>query len=117
LQETEKFSDDAAGYTSGSLLEAGSDTTASTLYGFILATIVWPEVQAKVQEEIDRVVGPDRLPTMDDFDDLPYVRCCIKESLRWMPTVILGVPHAALREDSYMGYCIPAGSSVINNVW
>ncbi|KAJ6017894.1 hypothetical protein N7451_001273 [Penicillium sp. IBT 35674x] len=116
-QEKEGFDDDAAGYISGSLLEAGSDTTASTLYGFIQALLVWPEVQRKAQEEIDRVVGPDRLPTMDDYENLPYIRCCIKESLRWMPTVILGVPHAALKEDNYMGYTIPQGATVVNNVW
>ncbi|KAJ5532316.1 cytochrome P450 oxidoreductase [Penicillium frequentans] len=116
-QAKEGFDDDAAGYISGSLLEAGSDTTASTLYGFIQALLVWPEVQRKAQEEIDRVVGSDRLPTMDDYEKLPYIRCCIKESLRWMPTVILGVPHAALKEDNYMGYTIPQGATVVNNVW
>ena len=113
----EKFSDDLAGYISGSLLEAGSDTTASILYGFILALLVWPEVQTKAQEEIDRVVGPNRLPTVDDYPDLSYIRSCIKESLRWMPTVILGVPHSVLKDDTYMGYTIPKGSSIINNVW
>ena len=102
---------------SGSLLEAGSDTTASTLYGFIQAMIVWPEVQKKAQAEIDCVVGPDRLPTVDDYDELHYIRCCIKESLRWMPTVILGVPHSVMRDDTYGNYVIPKGSTVINNVW
>jgi cytochrome P450 len=116
-QKKEGFDDDAAGYITGSLLEAGSDTTASTLYGFIQAMLLWPEVQRKAQEEIDRVVGPDRLPTMDVYENLPYIRCCIKESLRWMPTVILGVPHAALKEDNYMGYTIPQGATVVNNVW
>jgi cytochrome P450 len=99
------------------LLEAGSDTTASTLYAFILACIVWPEVQQRAREEIDRVVGPDRLPTYDDYVNMPYIRCCIKESLRWMPTVVLGVPHAALQDDVYMGYKIPKGTMIINNVW
>ncbi|KAF7548490.1 hypothetical protein G7Z17_g7005 [Cylindrodendrum hubeiense] len=116
-QTTEKFSDDAAAYISGSLLEAGSDTTSGTLYGYILALLVWPDVQRRVQEEIDRVVGPDRLPTMDDYDNLPFVRCCIKESLRWMPTVFLGVPHSVIKDDTYQGYTIPKGASVINNVW
>ncbi|KAK5199669.1 hypothetical protein LTR92_000210 [Exophiala xenobiotica] len=116
-QTTEGFSDAAAGYISGSLLEAGSDTTASILYGFIQALLVWPEVQKKAQEEIDRVVGHERLPVMDDYIQLPYIRCCIKESLRWMPTVILGVPHAALKDDIYNGYVIPKGATVVNNVW
>ncbi|KAJ5631511.1 cytochrome P450 oxidoreductase [Penicillium longicatenatum] len=116
-QTREGFDDDLAGYICGSLLEAGSDTTAATLYAFVQATLVWPEVQRKAQEEIDRVVGLDRLPTMDDYESLPYIRWCVKESLRWMPTAILGVPHAALREDKYMGYTIPQGATVINNVW
>jgi len=111
------FSDDAAGYISGSLLEAGSDTTAATLYGFIQAMLVWPEIQKKAQEEMDRVVGSERLPTIEDYPNLPYIRCCIKESVRWMPTVVLGVPHAALKEDTYMSYTIPKGATIINNVW
>ena len=116
-QEKENFSDPQASYISGSLLEAGSDTTASTLYGFIQALLVWPEVLRKAQEEVDRVIGPDRLPAIEDYENLPYIRSCIKESIRWMPTVILGVPHAAIKEDSYMGYVIPAGATMINNVW
>ncbi|RSM07410.1 hypothetical protein CEP52_005265 [Fusarium oligoseptatum] len=91
-QLTEGFSDDAAGYISGSLLDAGSDSTASTLYGFILAMLIWPEVQKRGQEEVDRVVGQDRLPTMEDYDQLPFY-------------------------DSYQGYQIPKNSSIINNVW
>ncbi|KIV84705.1 hypothetical protein PV11_00473 [Exophiala sideris] len=116
-QETEKFSDDLAGYTSGSLLEAGSDTTAATLIGFIQAMVVFPEVQRKAQEEIDRVVGPDRMPTMEDAPNMQYIRGCVKESMRWMPTNILGVPHSVIKDDEYMGYKIPAGSSIISNVW
>lgn len=116
-QLNEGFSDDAAGYISGSLLDAGSDSTASTLYGFILAMLIWPEVQRRGQEEVDRVVGQDRLPTMEDYDQLPFIRCCIKETLRWMPTVVLGVPHNVTKDDSYLGYQIPKDSSIINNVW
>lgn len=116
-QEKEGFSDTAASYISGSLLEAGSDTTAATLYAFIQAILVWPEVLKKAQEEVDRVVGGDRLPTLEDYPNMPYIRCCIKESIRWMPTVILGVPHAAIKDDWYEGYRIPAGATILNNVW
>ncbi|ETN44005.1 uncharacterized protein HMPREF1541_10870 [Cyphellophora europaea CBS 101466] len=116
-QEKEGFSDDLAGYTSGSLLEAGSDTTAATLIGFVQAMTVFPEVQKKAQEEIDRIVGNGRMPTMEDASNMPYIRGCVKESLRWMPTNILGVPHSLIRDDEYMGYKIPEGASVIMNVW
>lgn len=78
--------------------------------------VVFPEVQIKAQEEIDRVCG-DRLPTMEDESNLQYIRGCVKESMRWMPTVILRVPHAVTKDDEYMGYLIPKGASVIYNVW
>lgn len=116
-QKAEGFSDDQAAYISGTLLEAGSDTTSSTLYAFILAMVLYPEAQKRAQAELDKAVGP-RLPTMEDEADLPYVRACMKETLRWMPTTILGaVPHAVTRDDEYMGYLIPKGAGVMNNVW
>jgi cytochrome P450 len=118
IQEKEGFSDDQAGYISGTLLEAGSDTTSSTLYGFVQAMLVFPEVQKKAQEQIDKVVGSDRLPTMEDESNLQYIRGCVKETLRWMPTTILGaVPHAVTKDDEYMGYLIPKGAGVMNNVY
>ena len=115
-QKDEGFSDDLAGYISGSLLEAGSDTTYSTLVGWVQAMLLYPEVARTAQVEIDRICG-DRLPTLDDERNLQYVRACVKESMRWMPTNILGVPHAVIRDDFYMGYRIPKGAGVMWNVW
>ncbi|KAL5117971.1 hypothetical protein ACEQ8H_004116 [Pleosporales sp. CAS-2024a] len=115
-QETEGFSDALAAYVSGSLLEAGSDTTAATLVGFVQAMLLFPDVARNAQEELDRVCG-ERLPSLEDEPNLPYIRGCIKESLRWMPTAILGVPHAVIRDDEYMGYKIPKGAGVMWNVW
>ncbi|KAI1877108.1 uncharacterized protein JN550_001180 [Neoarthrinium moseri] len=113
-QKVEAFSDGLAAYISGSLLEAGSDTTAAQLVGFVQAMVLFPEVQKAAQRELDKVCG-DRLPTLDD--KLPYIRCCVKECLRWMPTAILGIPHSVIREDEYMGYRIPKGCNVMLNVW
>ncbi len=87
------------------------------MYAFMQAMMVFEDVQKKAQEEIDRVVGPGRLPEVDDYPNLPYIRCCIKETLRWMPTVILGVPHRAMKDDIYNGWMIPEGATIINNVW
>jgi cytochrome P450 len=116
-QQSGNLSDEAIGYIVGSLLEGGSDTTSATLYGFVLAMIAFPQVQKKAQEEVDRVVGSNRLPTVEDYANLPYIRCCIKETLRWMPPVILGVPHRTTRDDEYNGWKIPEGTTIINNVW
>lgn len=117
-QKAEGFDDDQAAYISGTVLEAGSDTTSSTVYAFVQAMVLYPEIQKKAQADIDAVVGSGRLPDMDDWDSLHYVRCIMKESLRWMPTTILGaVPHAVTKDDTYMGYHIPAGAGIMNNVY
>ena len=52
--------------------------------------IMYPEVQRKAQEEIDRVIGNDRLPTLADQPNLPYVEAVAKEVLRWNPVAPLG---------------------------
>jgi cytochrome P450 len=52
--------------------------------------ILFPEVQAKAQAEIDSVVGKDRLPDFGDRDSLPYIEAVICEALRWHPPVPLG---------------------------
>jgi cytochrome P450 len=84
--------------------------------GFVQAMLLFPDVVKKAQEELDRVCG-ERLPTLDDEPNLPYIRGAVKESMRWMPTDILGVPHAVIRDDEYMGYTIPKGAGVMWNVW
>ena len=56
----------------------------------MLAMTLYPEVQARAQEEIDRVVGHDRLPDFSDRDNLPYVEAILMETLRWHPITPLG---------------------------
>ena len=77
----------------------------------------FPEVQKKAREELDAVVGPNRLPSFEDRDSLPYITAVAKEALRWQSVVPLGVPHRSLADDEYKGYFIPAGSVVIANLW
>ena len=118
-QKVRGFNDDVAAFVAGTILGAGSDTTANTLYGFAQAMVVFPDVQKKAQLAIDAAVG-NRLPTMADESDpnMQYIRGCVKESLRWMPTAFLGAaPHAVIKDDEYMGYRIPAGTGVILNTY
>ena len=77
---------------------------------------LYPEVQRRAQEDIDRLAS-SRLPTLDDFNSLPYIRAIIKEVLRWGPVVPLGLPHAVLKDDVYENYFIPKGTTVLLNVW
>lgn len=55
-----------------------------------MAMALHPEVQDKAQAEIDRVIGPDRLPQVADRDSLPYVTAVMREVLRWQPIVTVG---------------------------
>ena len=48
-----------------------------------------PEVAVKGQEELDRVVGRDRLPEISDRENLPYIGAILKEVLRWQPALPL----------------------------
>jgi len=78
---------------------------------------VFPEVQWKAQEEIDRVVGTGRLPTFEDRENLPYVDAVVKEALRWHPVAPLGLPHVSTEDDTYNGYFIPKGAMLIAGIW
>ncbi|KAK1219761.1 hypothetical protein PQX77_017501 [Marasmius sp. AFHP31] len=101
-------------YTAGSVLEAGSDTTTSTLTSFVLFMARHPNV---VEKEIDRVVGRDRLPTFGDEGNLPYIVATVKEVMRCRPATPVGIPHRSTEETVYDGYLIPKGSVIFGNVW
>lgn len=107
---------------------------------FFLAMMLHPEVQQKAQKEIDRVVGQHRLPTIADRSQLPSVVNIVKEVFRWNPvspmskwpisppltrrgwserelTCLLSATYSTTTEDCYEDYVIPAGTTVIANIW
>ncbi|PFH48603.1 hypothetical protein AMATHDRAFT_81709 [Amanita thiersii Skay4041] len=104
-------------YTAGTVLEAGSDTTSSTMVAFILFMLSHPHVLEQIQAEIDGVVGHERMPQFEDEHELPYTVAAIKETLRKRPPVIMGIPHRADEETIFEGYRIPKGATVLGNVW
>lgn len=60
-------------------MEAGSDTSASTLLSFLLAMIKYPAEFKKAQAEVDQACGPERSPTAEDIDRLPFLKACMDE--------------------------------------
>ncbi|KAK0211401.1 cytochrome P450 [Desarmillaria ectypa] len=96
---------------------AGADTTVSTVLSAILAFLLYPEVLAKAQAELDAVVGESRFPNLDDRPQLPYIEAILYEALRWNPVVPLNLPHRSIKDDVYKGYSIPGGATVIANTW
>ncbi|KAF7375542.1 putative monooxygenase [Mycena sanguinolenta] len=99
------------------VLSGGLDSNISFIFTFFLAVILNPSVQCKAQEEIDRVIGPDRLPVIQDRASLPYVRALMAEVFRWHPAVPLGIAHALTQDDIYDGMHLSKGSVVITNAW
>ncbi|KIM79114.1 hypothetical protein PILCRDRAFT_74603, partial [Piloderma croceum F 1598] len=91
--------------------------TVSAIVSFILALVLHPEMRTRGQEELDRVVGRDRLPTFDDRPALPYIEGIVKETLRHLRTYMTGAPHDLDKDDEYNRYFIPAGTIVLPNQW
>ncbi|MDE2844969.1 MAG: cytochrome P450 [Chloroflexota bacterium] len=99
------------------LLITGTDTSAQTVNWTLLLLANRPEIQARVHEELDRVVGPDARPTVDDRIRLPYTFACLAESMRYRTIGPLAVPHKASEETEVGGYRIPAGAQVLGNIY
>ncbi|KAL4738336.1 cytochrome P450 [Aspergillus similis] len=116
-QVQNKLDEEHTIYLGGILMEAGSDTTASTLNSFLLAMLENPTVLRTAQEEVDRVCGGERSPTMDDLENLPYIEACMHEVLRWRPVAAGGIPHMLMQTDTYKDYVFPAGTIFFANTW
>ena len=104
-------------YVIGVLYQAGVHVTVSTVCQFLFVCCRYTEAVKTAQRELDSVTGLNRLPTMDDLGDLPYVSAFIKELLRWRPLTPIGMPRASTEDDEYEGYHLPRGTIVIPNHW
>uniref|UniRef100_A0A8C5RJU1 Cytochrome P450 n=1 Tax=Laticauda laticaudata TaxID=8630 RepID=A0A8C5RJU1_LATLA len=95
------------------LLIAGTDSTANAIsYGIILLAR-FPEIQAKMQQEIDDVVGPNRQPTMEDKVKLSYTNAFAHEMLRFQPGSSENFPRTTTQNVIFKGHFIPQGTTVL----
>uniref|UniRef100_A0A8B9JR42 Cytochrome P450, family 2, subfamily V, polypeptide 1 n=1 Tax=Astyanax mexicanus TaxID=7994 RepID=A0A8B9JR42_ASTMX len=124
LSEIEKRRDDEeAGFnTEGlcysvlDLFVAGTETTSTTLLWAFVFMMKYPEIQEKVQAEIDRVIGHSRRPSMADRPNMPYTDAVIHEVQRRGNIVPLNVPRMSTKETTLGGYSIPKGTQIIPNL-
>lgn len=107
---------DEGAYACGTMFEAGSGTTSGALEILTMALLLFPEVQAEAQKELDAVCG-DRLPDFEDEQSLPYIKAVAKEALRWRPIVTQGILHMSVKDDRYGDYFIPANTAILGNHW
>ncbi|KAG8937460.1 hypothetical protein FRC03_008106, partial [Tulasnella sp. 419] len=77
-QEWDLNRDDILGVTEG-LAIVGTTTTATFLQTIFFLAAAHPEAQKAIHEEMDRVIGSDRAPTLDDIPNLPQLNAFIRE--------------------------------------
>ncbi|PPQ69731.1 hypothetical protein CVT24_001317 [Panaeolus cyanescens] len=98
-------------------LTGGLDSNVSSTMTFFMFMILNPDTQKKAQAELDRVVGVDRLPSINDRPNLPYIRSIMTEVYRFAPAFPLSIPHTSTQDDIYEDMLIPKGSVILPNVW
>nr|UPI41562.1 CYP1 [Erythropodium caribaeorum] len=96
------------------VIAAGSDTTSTFIDWFILYMAVNQDVQDKLQSELDRVVGRDGFPRIEDADHLHHVQSTMCEMMR-ITCFVPAVPHSAFRDTTVRGYKITKGTTVVFN--
>lgn len=82
---------------------------------FVLTMVLRPEVQSKGRQLMDRIVGRETVPILEDRPQLRYIHYVVQETPRWCPVSPIGVAHRSLHDDVLTGYFIPAGSVVYAN--
>ncbi|KAL8256369.1 hypothetical protein R6Q59_031436 [Mikania micrantha] len=99
------------------LFAAGTDTSSSTVEWAIAELIRHPQLLKEAQEEIDTIVGRDRLVTELDLTQLTFIQAIVKETFRLHPSTPLSLPRIASEDCEVDGYYIPKGSTLLVNVW
>uniref|UniRef100_A0A8C3XP38 Uncharacterized protein n=1 Tax=Chelydra serpentina TaxID=8475 RepID=A0A8C3XP38_CHESE len=115
LQEIEKakvhagssFNDNNLRLVTTELFTAGTETTSTTLRWALLYMLLHPDIQYKVQEEIDKVIGRDRSPQMEDQANMPYNNAVIHEIQRYGDIAPVGMLHMTYRDTELQGFFIP----------
>ncbi|XP_045710272.1 cytochrome P450 2C26-like isoform X3 [Phyllostomus hastatus] len=102
--------------TVSDLFGAGTETTSTTLRYALLLLLKHPEVLAKVQEEVDHVVGRDRSPCMKDKSSMPYTDAMVHETQRYIDLIPNNLPHAVTCDIKFRNYLIPKGTTIVTSL-
>ncbi|XP_004621915.2 cytochrome P450 2C18-like isoform X1 [Sorex araneus] len=98
------------------LFIAGTQTTSATLKYALLLLLKHPDVTAKAQEEIERVIGRHRSPCMQDRSNMPYMDALVHEVQRFIDIAPNSVPHAVTRDVKFRNYFIPKGTMILTSL-
>nr|XP_003411200.1 cytochrome P450 2J2-like [Loxodonta africana] len=98
------------------LFFAGTETTSTTLRWALLYLAIYPEIQEKVQTEIDRVIGQSRQPSLNDREHMPYTNAVIHEVQRMGNILPVNVPREVTFDTTMAGYQLPKGTMILTNL-
>nr|XP_033776368.1 cytochrome P450 1A5 [Geotrypetes seraphini]XP_033776369.1 cytochrome P450 1A5 [Geotrypetes seraphini] len=96
---------------------AGFDTITTALSWSLTYLVIHKDVQQKIHEELDQVIGKERRPRLSDRPLLPYMEAFILEVLRHSSFIPFTIPHCTTRDTSLNGYFIPEGTCIFVNQW
>ncbi|XP_072037477.1 cytochrome P450 2J4-like [Amphiura filiformis] len=109
--------DNNLSHTVRDLFVAGTESTATTLRWAISYLVLFPEIQHRIHQEIDSVVGRNRLPRLADKTELALTSATLLEVQRIASILPLGIAHFCGEETTIGPYTIPKGSIVLPNLW
>ncbi|CAH1799433.1 unnamed protein product [Owenia fusiformis] len=99
------------------MLGAGILTTQVVVSAFLQLMILHPEIQTRLQHEVDSVVGASRAPSIEDRDAMPVLQANIHEILRYVSHIPIAVPHKTTTDTSVGGYDIPKSTQIWINLF
>ncbi|XP_066543342.1 cytochrome P450 2J1 [Amia ocellicauda] len=111
--DTSGFNEENLLYCVIDLFAAGTETLSKTLLWGLLYMVKYPEIQEKVQNEIERVIGQERQPSMDDRPSMPYTYAVIHEIQRFANILPITPPRVSHYDTTIAGYDIPKGVMVL----
>lgn len=103
--------------TVADLIGAGMDTVSTALHWIVLLLAKHPDIQTKLHEVIDGVVGQDRLPSVEDRVHMPYLDAFIYETMRFTSFVPVTIPHLTTSDVTIGGLTIPKDTVIFINQW
>ncbi|NXO50671.1 CP1A4 protein, partial [Aramus guarauna] len=99
------------------LFGAGFDTVATALSWSLMYVALYPDIQKKIQEELDQTIGQERRPRLSDRGTLPYTEAFILEMFRHSSFLPFTIPHSTTKATALNGYYIPKDTCVFVNQW
>lgn len=99
------------------LFQAGTETTSNTLAFGIIHLLHNEAVQSRVRDELDRIIGPTRLPNLNDRPHLPYMDAVICEIQRISTVAPLGIIHRCRETVKFREYIIPKNAMALVSLY